>query len=92
MVLIVTERVISTVNLLWDLKLIATKGFSTVSYTENVLYRKWVISYKKMQKKKSKKNYHILQQGVSQLYPAQINVFYNILKVPQNSMRGKHRK
>jgi hypothetical protein len=24
----------STVKLLWDLKLIATKGFSTVSYTE----------------------------------------------------------
>jgi len=45
----------STVILWFDLKVITTKGFSTVSYTE---------------KKK----------------------LYNILKVPKNLMRGKHRK
>ena len=33
-----------------------------------------------------------LQQNVSQLFPIQKNVLYNILKVPKNLMWGTHRK
>ena len=53
--------------------------------------RKWIIRYKKMQKKNAK-NHHLLQQEVSQLFPTQKSVLYNILKVPQNLIRGTPRK
>ena len=51
--------------------------------------RKWVIRYKK--RKKKEKNHHLLQQEVSQLFPTQKNVLYNILKSPQNLIREKRR-
>ena len=38
------------------------------------------------------KNHHLLEKRLSQLFPTQKNMLYNILKVPQNLMRGKHRK